>query len=278
MINIGFMQGRLSPIIDEKIQAFPFGSWEEEFPQAQKLGFRCLEWTLDYPKLNSNPLLQANFKEKILNLSKKYSISVPSITLDCFMQRPFWKKKNELIFNDLIQDLERIIFSAQSIGAGILVIPLVDNGSIENSYEFNILKKTINSIQNILKLNSIRIAFESDYPPLKLRSLIDEFNHEFIGINYDTGNSASLGYDPEEEILIYGDRIINVHIKDRFIKGNTVRLGFGDANFNKVFKNLILKNYKGNYILQTARSENNLHSEELGINLNYLKEYFPIIF
>ena len=27
-LNLGFMQGRLSPIIDEKIQSFPWETWE----------------------------------------------------------------------------------------------------------------------------------------------------------------------------------------------------------------------------------------------------------
>ena len=181
--------------------------------------------------------------------------------------KTFWKEKNISSFKNLICDLEKIIFSAKSVGAKILVIPLVDNGSIQNQFQFNILKKTINSMHNLLKLNEMRIAFESDYPPLKLKSFIEQFNDDIIGINYDTGNSASLGYDPAEEIFAYGERIINVHIKDRFFNGTTVRLGSGDTNFQKVFKNLLLKNYKGNFILQTARSQNNKHTEELKLNL-----------
>ena len=38
MNKIGFMQGRLSPIVDNKIQAFPFGNWEQEFSIAKELG------------------------------------------------------------------------------------------------------------------------------------------------------------------------------------------------------------------------------------------------
>lgn len=278
MQNIGFMQGRLSPIIDNKIQSFPFNDWEEEFSKATKIGLSCIEWTLDYPNLDINPLLQERYRNKILELSQKNDINIPSVTLDCCMQRPFWKEKNALSFNNLIRDLEKIIFSAKSVGAKIVVIPLVDNGSIQNESEFNILKKTINSMHKLLRLNAIRVAFESDYPPLKLKSFIQQFNDEFVGINYDTGNSAALGYDPVEEILTYGERIINVHIKDRVLNGTTVRLGTGNTDFKKVFRNLLLKNYKGNFILQTARSQNNKHIEELELNINFLKNNFPKIF
>ena len=51
MNKVGFMQGRLSPILDNKIQAFPFDHWEQEFSIAKELGIKCMEWTLDYPNL-----------------------------------------------------------------------------------------------------------------------------------------------------------------------------------------------------------------------------------
>ena len=66
--------------------------------------------------------------------------------------------------------------------------------------------------------------------------------------------------------------IINVHIKDRIYNGSTVRLGLGDVNFKKVFHNLNSYNYDGNFILQTARSPDNKHSEELKNNLSFLKK------
>ena len=77
-----------------------------------------------------------------------------------------------------------------------------------------------------------------------------------------------------EEIKKYGKYIKNVHIKDRYFKGSTVKLGFGDANFDEVFKNLKKIKYSGYFILQTARSRNNLHKKEIIDNLKYLKRWF----
>ena len=69
MNKIGFMQGRLSPLVNNQIQSFPFNNWLEEFPLARKLGLSCIEWTLDYPKFHQNPLLLKSFEKKILKLS-----------------------------------------------------------------------------------------------------------------------------------------------------------------------------------------------------------------
>lgn len=271
--NIGFMQGRLSPIVDNKIQAFPFENWSDEFPLAHKLNLSCIEWTLDYPNLKSNPLLQKKYHEEIVFTSKKNKILINSITLDICMQRPFWKELNKEVFNNLITDLKLVINSASSIGAKILIIPLVDNGSIKDQNQFFRLKETIISLYELLDLRGIKIAFESDYSPCDLANFIKDFEEKYIGINYDIGNSASLGFNPDEEFNNYGDRIINVHVKDRLLNGGTVRLGNGAVNFRNVFNNLKKIKYKGNYILQTARSSRNLHFEELKINLSFLQNF-----
>ena len=273
MKNIGFMQGRLSPIINNKIQAFPKDYWLDEFPLAKKLNLSCIEWTLDYPDLEKNPLLLDEFKSDIIHISKKNEIKIPSITLDCCMQRPFWKKQNLSLYVDLIFDLKKIISSASSIGARIIVIPLVDNGSIENKFEFDLLKDTISSLYDFLESNKVKIAFESDFSPVNLSDFIKRYDKNFIGINYDTGNSACLGFDPEEEFRNYGERIINVHIKDRKINGGTVRLGEGDTKFKEVFNYFKFSDYEGNYILQTARSKNKNHVEELDMNISFVKSY-----
>ena len=67
---------------------------------------------------------------------------------------------------------------------------------------------------------------------------------------------------------------LNIHIKDRILNGTTVRLGHGDTNFTDVFKQLSQIDFKGNYILQTARSKEGKHFEELENNLLFLNSYF----
>ena len=272
MNKIGFMQGRLSKLVNNQIQAFPFKNWLNEFPLANKLGISCMEWTLDYPKLHQNPLLLAKYKRKILDLSEQYNVKISSITLDCCMQRPFWKAQNELDLKNLLDDFKLIIQGTFNIGANILVIPLVDNGSISSEKEFKLLKSSLSFLSELLLEKQIKIAFESDYSPSRLNNFINHFDDDLFGINYDSGNSASLGFDPDEEFSRYGERILNVHIKDRKFNGSTVRLGLGDANFSKVFKNISKYNYKGNLILQTARSKDGEHFKELEMNLAFIKD------
>ncbi len=74
-------------------------------------------------------------------------------------------------------------------------------------------------------------------------------------MNYDSGNSSSLGYEVGEEFAAYGHRIGSVHIKDRRLGGGTVPLGTGNADLPAVFRGLAALGYHGDYVLQIARSE-----------------------
>ena len=85
------MQGRLSPIVNGKIQEFPWNNWQKEFIEASTLGFDLMEWTLDQSCLFDNPLMTKQGQVEINTLSNTYGIKIPSLTGDCFMQAPFWK-------------------------------------------------------------------------------------------------------------------------------------------------------------------------------------------
>tara|TARA_A100000164_G_C21748477_1_gene695816 strand:- start:20 stop:868 length:849 start_codon:yes stop_codon:yes gene_type:complete len=257
--KIGFMQGRLSPIIDSKIQIFPKNFWREEYVKSDYVKIKKIEWTLDYETFNYNPILSKKGRAEIFSLNKEHSITVPSLTCDYLMQKPFWKMISSEV-NQVKKNFLNIIDACIELNIKIIVVPLVDNGSIENKNEEINLIKYFDEIKNILTENNIKIAFESDYPPNKLGEFINKFD-EKIGINFDMGNSASLGFDPENELDILAPKIMNVHVKDRKFKGGTVPLGEGNCDFNTVFSNLRKIQYDGNYILQTARSKNGKHVE-----------------
>jgi hexulose-6-phosphate isomerase len=265
--NFGVMQGRLTKKVNNKIQAFPEKNWKKEFSIAKKLGLKLIEWTVDYKNFYKNPILTDKGQQTIKKLEKKHSIKIKSLTGDCFMQKPFWKTSKN---SKLIDDFKNLIESCNKLKIEFIVIPLVDNGSLKNLKEEFFFIGICKNLSNFIKKNKVKIIFESDYHPKKLKKFISKFDKKIFGINYDSGNSAGLDFNINDEFNLYGDRILNIHIKDRIIDGKTVRLGEGNANIKKLFKKLMNINYKGNLILQTARSKNNKDIEEIKINLKYL--------
>ena len=142
----------------------------------------------------------------------------------------------------------------------MIVVPLVDNGRLESTEQEVVLVDFLESQQPILARQGLRVVFESDLGPAELARFIARLDPLRFGINYDIGNSAALAFNPAEEIVAYGPRIINVHVKDRVLGGTTVPLGSGNADFETVFGALSKVEYTGNCILQTARAANGDHA------------------
>lgn len=268
--KLGFMQGRLSPIIDNKIQAFPTKDWQFEFAKASNLGLNVMEWTVDYDCELTNPIFHENGRAKINRLKEEHCIEIPSVTADAIMQMPFWKFEGEER-RKRFDYVKKFITACGYCDFKIIVIPIVDNSSIEAEEQKQVLINYFKSITQYLDNLNLKIAFEVDMPPETTRSFIEEFTPSIFGINYDIGNSASAGFIPKEEIACYGNRIFNVHIKDRKLGGTTVPLGMGDANFKETFINLKKANYEGNFIIQAARSIKNKHSEIMFEYIEFLK-------
>lgn len=273
LINrIGFIQGRLSPVINGKIQAFPVNHWKDEFLIAEKIGLKKMEWTLDQEGLYQNPLMTAPGRKLISSLCQQHNITIPSLTGDCFMQTPFYKHSGQKRIS-LIKDLFAIVEACSQLNISYIVFPLVDNGSLENDKQTDVLLTELQNIEKSLLRHRVSVIFESDFPPQKLASFIDQLPAKAFGINYDIGNSASLGFAPKEELTLYGNRIKNIHVKDRLLHGTTVPLGKGAANFQLVFSLLREINYTGNYILQTARAIDGQHGKILLKYANQVNEW-----
>jgi len=85
---------------------------------------------------------------------------------------------------------------------------------------------------------------------------------DYVQANYDIGNSASLGFDPKEELEAYGLKILNVHVKDRKLGSTTVPLGTGNAKINYVLQKLQEIGYSGGLTMQAARGENDIKTAQ----------------
>jgi hexulose-6-phosphate isomerase len=263
------MQGRLSPVIDGRIQTFPWDYWENELLLAKEIGIQLMEWTIDSKKIESNPILIPETQKLITKLAKINNISIPSVTSDYFMENPPWVSNSA----EVEEIHRRIIAGMAVIGSKVLVLPLVDNSSIQN-YEIELyFFEFITKIKNSLRDYEIKIAIESDFEPTKLSNFISKLDPELVGINYDIGNSASLGFSSIEELNLYGGRVINVHVKDRILGGTTVPLGKGNADLPETVRLLEQIGYIGNYILQTARAEDGKHSETIVKYANMVEEW-----
>ena len=252
--HIGVMQGRLLPKFKGRYQAHPLGYWQDEFLKAKDIGLNYIEFILDYNDFQQNPLTFETGINEIINIIQKTGVGVKSICADYFMEAPL-HSSNKAIAKKSIDMLNKLIINADKIGVTDIVIPCVDQSSLIMEMD---KKRLIINLQKSIELATkynINLALETDLPPKKFADLLNEFDSKRVTVNYDIGNSASLGYDMLEEFKCYGERISDIHIKDRELGGGSVFLGTGVANFplfNKILSNI---DFKGPIIMQAYRDD-----------------------
>jgi hexulose-6-phosphate isomerase len=248
--RIGIMQGRLSKMYENKIQAFPKLTWKEEFSIASNNGFEIIEWIFD--EIQPNPLLNNEGIIEIKKLMEKNNISINAICADYFMTKKLFNE-SEFEIRKNIEILKKIITQANKLEISMIEIPLVDSSSLKNDKNKHEIINNIEKIISIVEENNMTIVLETDLNPQNFEEFLKKIGHEHVMANYDSGNSASLGYNVKEELTILKKWIKNVHVKDRNIHGGTVQLGTGDTKFEEFFSTLSKINYSGDLIIQGAR-------------------------
>jgi len=252
--KIGVMQGRLLPKYQERYQAHPVGYWQKEFEVAQEFELDCIEFILDYNDAEENPLLKDGGIGEINALSDLTGVTVTSICADYFMEAPF-HSKDKMVAEKSQQVMVKLLESAKHLGVTDIVIPCVDQSTLDGEVASNRFVNKLTPMLEIAERFKINLSLETDLAPQPFVELLNRFNSNRIAVNYDIGNSASLGYDPIEELDAYGDKITDIHIKDREIAGGPVVLGQGNANFDLFFNKLKELNYQGPFIMQAYRDE-----------------------
>jgi len=264
---MGIMSGRLSAQIDNRIQAFPTNSWQDEFKKAHDCGFDSIEWIFD---LNPNPILQNDGLEEMSSLSKKYDIKIAALCADYFMEKMLFNIGQSDLKENLTM-LKKLIQQCSKLEIGILEIPFVDSSSLTTKSYKDQMVTNLQKLVDFATTQNVKITLETDLQPKDFKNLLEKFGSN-IGANYDTGNSASLGYDATEELQILKPWLTNIHIKDRLYGGSTVPFGSGDVDFDLVFSNLAKINYNGQLIIQGAREDQQMIEPE-----NTCKKYLDFV-
>ena len=271
---IGVMQGRLLPKYNGRYQAHPVDYWEDEFPIVLELGLDCIEFILDFNDFQNNPLMTIDGKKKIQEITKQTGIAVHSICADYLMELPL-HSENEHDASLSIEIVKSLIITAAELDISDIVIPCVDDASIKNIKLRDRFIEILPSVLKIAQENNVNLALETDLNPYQLIKLIEEFDSTSIKVNYDIGNSASLGYNHLDDIKLYGSFISDVHIKDRKLGGDSVLLGQGNANIPSCINTFRSINYKGIYILQIYRDDEGLSIFKK--QLSWLKKNVPFL-
>jgi hexulose-6-phosphate isomerase len=228
---IGIMQGRLSPPVSFRLQAFPTGAWEEEFERARACGLDTIEWLFEADDSRGhsyveNPLWSEAGRADICRKVDETGIQVKTCCADYFMPHPF--------------------------------LPVLEISEIRISDEKALLLESLKGPLDLAAQKNICLGLETELPAEEYLALIEDAHHPALGVYYDTGNNAAQGHDIAADARLLGPRLVGIHVKDRKRGGSSVLLGQGDADFPAFFRVVMEAGYGGPIILQTAFGANYL--------------------
>ena len=252
MNDIAIMQGRLLPPLMGRLQAFPAHEWRKEFKKSRQAGISCIEWIYEKQNENLNPLSNDQGIIELLQIIKSSFVEVRSVCADYYMDEVLINSDGT--FNAKIVDhLSWLIQQASKLSIIYLIIPFVDKSRLKTRAQCKSLISLMQEIGPKVAKKGLEIHLETDLDPKEFSSMLQTIGHPSIKANFDIGNSASLGYDPKEEIEALAPFLGSVHVKDRVFGGKTVPLGEGDADFATCFDLIQRQGFSRHFVLQTAR-------------------------
>jgi hexulose-6-phosphate isomerase len=251
-LKLGIMQGRLVPPEDGRFQSFPRQRWRDEFALAAAAGLDTIEWIWDAYGEEENPLGTDAGIGEVQRLCGVHRVAVESICADWFMDFPLvgldaataqirWRR------------LEWLMDRGARLGINRIVVPFVDAAAIRHAEDAIAIAAGINALAAAIDRTQVELHLETALSAHDFAAMLARIRHPRVKVNYDSGNSASLGFRPIEEFAAYGSRVGSVHLKDRRRGAGTVPLGEGDTDFDELFKALAAHHYGGDFILQVAR-------------------------
>ena len=266
MMNpIGIMQGRMLPKYKGLYQAHPLGYWQDEFPKAAELGLDCIEFILDYDDADQNPLMTQEGCKEIQAVCERTGVKVMSVCADYFMEAPL-HSENKQKAERSIEVLKQLLKTSAELEIRDIVIPCVDQSSIKNEQDRARFQEVIFEVIPKAEQSGVNLSLETDLNPSQFTHLLNQLDSPFVTVNYDIGNSASLGYKPIDELNAYGERISDIHIKDRSLSGGSVKLGTGNANIPEFIKLMENFSYSGPLIMQAYRDDEGVSIFEEQLN------------
>jgi hexulose-6-phosphate isomerase len=249
---IGIMQGRLSPPLAGRIQSFPADTWRAEFALAQRGGLSCIEWIYETGTDSLNPLRNKGGIREIRRLAEESGVAVQSVCADYYMVERLVHPGGDPNLA-AIGHLQWLIEQVAQLGARYIVLPFVDSSRLGGLAEVTALLEVLSRTLPVAEQARVELHLETDLDSRDLADVFAALPHRWLRANYDMGNSAALGRNPEAEFRVLAPLLGSVHVKDRVVGGETVALGTGAVRFDVVFQLIRTAGYGGPLILQTAR-------------------------
>lgn len=197
-------------------------------------------------------------KEQLISLVASKGLELENIHVTYYFSDYLWSDDENSRTHIVNKHLEWI-HDCKNFGINQLVMHLTYNDIIAKPNKFGLM--SLETIFNSAINNNIDIAVENTFNVSLLEKIITNFQHENIGICYDTSHGNL--FEPEKFYILkkFPTKIKCFHISDNDgVDDRHWKIGKGNINWVDFFS-LIPHNYTGNLSLEVIQ-DNPLEEEE----------------
>jgi len=265
-MKLGIVQGRLIQCPPGKLQWFPQEDWKSEFYIAASLGLENIELIAERSHNENNPIWSNEGVKKLVDLTKRTGVKIHTLCNDHIVDYSLVKNP------DVLSQNLRLIERASMLECNKYVLPFFENSELNmENYESYI--HPLNIIADKCREAGMIVCIETILDAKDLIFVLDKLNNNNIKAVFDTGNRIAFGHNLHDDIILLGDKIHHVHIKDKNKENENVVLGTGLVNFSSVFTALKKINFQKSYTFETNRGKNPIRTANYNIALtNYFHE------
>jgi sugar phosphate isomerase/epimerase len=254
----GIVQGRLIKSPMNQLQWFPQYQWEKEFELASKVGFSYIEFIAERQHNADNPIWNDYEIEKIKKLAKENELHLYAFCNDFIIDHCLIESTK------VIDQTLKLISQGKKLGLEKLILPLFEKSEMSFG-NYKSYKDALIELGDVALENNMSICLETILNGEELLEIINDLNHSNIHCVFDTGNRIAFGHDIYSDIILLGDYIKHIHIKDKNENDENVLLGTGKVNFQMVFQCLDEINYNSTYTFETFRGNHPVETAQYNI-------------
>ena len=196
--------------------------------------------------------------DEVLGAKKATGLMIPGVVLSTHWHKPF-NHPDAKVREEAKSALETALHDCKALGgSSVLVVPAVVNESMPYEEAYERSQREIGELVPLAEKLGVDIAFENVWnnfllSPIEAARYVDEFESSRVGWHFDIGNVVNYGY-PEQWIDTLGPRIRKLDVKDfsrqkrndeGLWKGFSVKIGDGDAGWDRVCEALDRNEYSG---------------------------------
>jgi L-ribulose-5-phosphate 3-epimerase len=204
--------------------------------------------------------MQDEHREEIRRSAAEADIEISSLCLGALWHYPF-TSPDEAYRKRGVEIVQAAVPLARNLGARCILLPIDQPAGLSDKEAWDMTVRGLAECLPVAEEAGVVLAVENVCSPFlkgatELGRLVEELASPACRVYFDVGNGAWIGLDPAAEILELGDKIAQIHFKNRnSVRGtpgtDTVSVGDpGIVPYKRVFDAIHTIGYDGYLVVE----------------------------